>query len=120
MYSEAPGSAAVAFFFTSSELTITGTITADPGWSGGPSSEIDADRVVVDDDELGGFQSDPPSSGRSGKPPTVTARSSDHLTSFAVTGVPSWKVAPLRNLKVTDMSPTLMSSRKFGLILSRS
>jgi hypothetical protein len=28
-----------------------------------------------------------------GKPPTLTARSSDHLTSLAVTGVPSWNFA---------------------------
>ena len=38
-----------------------------------------------------------------GKPPTETARSNDHLTSLAVTGVPSWKVASWRSLKVHDM-----------------
>ena len=55
-----------------------------------------------------------------GKPPTVTARSSDHLTSLAVTGVPSWNFAFFFSLKVTDMSPMFMSSASSGLNLSRS
>ena len=50
----------------------------------------------------------------------VTARSSDHFTSLAVTGVPSWNLASLRNLKVADMSPTFMSSANSILNLSRS
>ena len=38
------------------------------------------------------------------KPPMLTARSSDHLTSLALdTGRPEWKVAPGRSLKVTLM-----------------
>ena len=55
-----------------------------------------------------------------GKPPTLTARSSDHLTSLAVTGAPSWNFAFFFSLKVTDMSPTFMSSASSGLNLSRS
>ena len=55
-----------------------------------------------------------------GKPPTVTARSSDHFTSLAVTGVPSWNLASLRSLNVADMSPTFMSSASSILNLSRS
>ena len=55
-----------------------------------------------------------------GKPPTETARSSDHFTSFAVTGEPSWKVAFFFSLKVADMSPTIMSSASSILNLSRS
>src|SRR4029079_9019529 len=35
-----------------------------------------------------------------GKPPTATARSNDHFTSLAVTGVPSWNFASLRGGKV--------------------
>ena len=67
-----------------------------------------------------GFSSEPAFIWKVGKPPTVTARSSDHFTSFAVTGVPSWKVAFFLSLKVTDMSPTFMSSASSGLNLSRS
>ncbi len=55
-----------------------------------------------------------------GKPPTVTERSSDHFTSLAVTGVPSWNVAFFFSLNVADMSPTLMSSASSILNLSRS
>ena len=55
-----------------------------------------------------------------GKPPTEMARSYDHLTSLAVTGVPSWNLAFFFSLKVTDMSPTFMSSASSPLNLSRS
>ena len=55
-----------------------------------------------------------------GKPPTLTARSSDHLTSLAVTGVPSWNFAFFFSLKVTDMSSIFMSSASSALNLSRS
>ena len=55
-----------------------------------------------------------------GKPPTDTARSSDHFTSLAVTGVPSWKTAFFFSLKVADMSPMFMSSASSGLNLSLS
>ena len=67
-----------------------------------------------------GLVSEPAPIWKVGKPPTVTARSSDHLTSLAVTGVPSWKVAFFFSLKVTDMSPTFMSSASSILNLSRS
>ena len=46
-----------------------------------------------------GLVSEPALIWKVGKPPTVTARSNDHLTSLAVTGVPSWKVASLRQLE---------------------
>ena len=52
-----------------------------------------------------GFSSEPAVIWKVGKPPTVTARSNDHFTSFAVTGVPSWNLASLRSLKVTDCRP---------------
>jgi len=55
-----------------------------------------------------------------GKPPAVTARSSDHLTSLATTGVPSWNFAFFISLKVTDMSPMFISPASSGLNLSRS
>ena len=41
------------------------------------------------------------------KPPMLTARSSDHFTSFAVTGRPEWNLAS-RSLKVT-LVPSLAS-----------
>ena len=47
-----------------------------------------------------GLVSEPAPIWKVGKPPTVTARSSDHFTSLAVTGVPSWKVAFFFSLKV--------------------
>ena len=50
-----------------------------------------------------GFSSEPAFIWKVGKPPTVTARSNDHFTSLAVTGVPSWNFASLRSLNVTDM-----------------
>jgi hypothetical protein len=37
-----------------------------------------------------------------GNPPTETTRSNDHFTSAAVTGVPSWKRASRRSVKVID------------------
>ena len=62
--------------------------------------EVDADGVVVDDDELLGLgRASPRPSGRSGSRRRVTARSSDHFTSLAVTGVPSWKVGVLLQLE---------------------
>ena len=67
-----------------------------------------------------GLVSEPAPIWKVGKPPTVTARSSDHFTSLAVTGVPSWKVAFFFSLKVTDMSPIFMSSASSGLNLSLS
>ena len=51
-----------------------------------------------------GFSSEPAFIWKVGKPPTVTARSNDHFTSLAVIGVPSWNLASLRSLKVTDVS----------------
>ena len=50
-----------------------------------------------------GFSSEPAFIWNVGKPPTVTARSNDHFTSFAVTGVPSWNFASFRSLNVTDV-----------------
>ncbi len=67
-----------------------------------------------------GLVSEPAPIWKVGKPPTETARSSDHFTSFALTGVPSWKVAFFFSLKVTDMSPIFMSSASSGLNLSLS
>ena len=67
-----------------------------------------------------GLVSEPAPIWKVGKPPTVTARSSDHFTSFAVTGEPSWKIAFFLSLKVADMSPTFMSSASSILNLSRS
>ena len=49
-----------------------------------------------------GFSSEPAFIWKVGKPPTLTARSKDHLTSAAVTGVPSWKRACLRSLNVME------------------
>ena len=66
------------------------------------------------------WSSEPAPIWKVGKPPTVTARSSDHFTSLAVTGVPSWNVAFFFSLKVADMSPTFMSSASSILNLSRS
>ena len=45
---------------------------------------------------------------------------SDHLTSFAETGVPSWNLAFFFSLNVTDMSEMFMSSASSPLNLSRS
>ena len=50
-----------------------------------------------------GFSSEPAFIWKVGKPPTVTARSNDHFTSFAVTALPSWNLASRRSLKVTAM-----------------
>ena len=50
-----------------------------------------------------GFSSEPAFIWKVGNPPTVTARSKDHFTSLAVTGVPSWNFASRRSLNVTDM-----------------
>ena len=67
-----------------------------------------------------GFSSEPAFIWKVGKPPTVTARSNDHLTSLAVIGVPSWNLASLRSLNVTEVSVTFQSSASSGLNLSRS
>ena len=76
--------------------------------------------VLTGEEALSGFSSEPAFIWKVGKPPTETARSSDHLTSLAVTGVPSWKVAFFFSLKVADMSPMFMSSASSGSNLSRS
>ena len=92
----------VTFFFTSSELKTLGTGTAmsiivilsgrrkftRKVWSSTTTN-------------CSGFSSEPAAIWKVGKPPTDTARSNDHLTSFAVTGVPSWNLAFLRSRKVT-------------------
>ena len=67
-----------------------------------------------------GLVSEPAFICTTGKPPTETARSNDHFTSLAVTGVPSWNLALFFSLKVTDMSPMFMSSASSGTNLSRS
>ncbi len=69
-----------------------------------------------------GFSSEPAAIWKVGKPPTVTARSNDHLTSFAVTGVPSWNLAFLRSLKVTALpsGSTFQLSASSGSSLLRS
>ena len=67
-----------------------------------------------------GFSSEPAFICTRGKPPTPMERSNDHFTSLAVTGVPSWNLAPFFSLKVTDMSPIFMSSASSGTNLSRS
>ena len=67
-----------------------------------------------------GFSSEPAFIWKVGKPPTVTARSNDHFTSLAVTGVPSWNLASLRSLKVTEVSAAFQSSASSGSNLSRS
>ena len=67
-----------------------------------------------------GLVSEPALIWKVGKPPTLTARSSDHFTSLAVTGEPSWKIAFFLSLNVADMSPTFMSSASSILNLSRS
>ena len=50
-----------------------------------------------------GFSSEPAPIWKVAKPPTLTARSKLHFTSLAVTGVPSWNLAFLRSLKVTEL-----------------
>ena len=56
VYSRPHGSFSVACFFTSSELMMHGTITARSGIvRRSLRDEIDADRVVVDHDELLGL-----------------------------------------------------------------
>ncbi len=67
-----------------------------------------------------GFSSEPAFIWKVGKPPTVTARSNDHLTSLAVIGVPSWNLASLRSLNVAEVSVTFHSSASSGMNLSRS
>ncbi|MGY3123345.1 hypothetical protein ACVWXQ_007282 [Bradyrhizobium sp. S3.14.4] len=69
-----------------------------------------------------GFSSEPADIWKVGKPPTFTARSNDHLTSLAVTGVPSWNFASLRSLKVQDMpsAATSQLSASSGSSFSRS
>ena len=67
-----------------------------------------------------GFSSEPAFIWKVGKPPTETARSKDHFTSLAVIGVPSWNLASLRSLKVTDVSVAFQSSASSGVNLSRS
>ena len=111
----------MAFFFTSSELTTQGTITARSGIVR-RSFLAKSTRTVLSSTttNCSGLVSEPALIWKVGKPPTLTARSSDHLTSFAVTGVPSWNLAFFFSLKVTDMSPTFMSSASSGLNLSRS
>jgi len=61
-----------------------------------------------------GFSSEPAAIWKVGKPPTVTARSNDHFTSLAVTGVPSWNFASLRSLKVTEFGPRFHSVASSG------
>jgi hypothetical protein len=94
----------VACFFTSAALKIEGTGTAmsiivslsflrkftRKVWSSTTTN-------------CSGFSSEPAFIWKVGKPPTLTARSNDHFTSCAVTGVPSWNFAFFRSLKVTDM-----------------
>ena len=61
-----------------------------------------------------GFCSEPAAIWKVGKPPTVTARSNDHFTSLAVTGVPSWNLASLRSLKVTEVGVRFQSVASSG------
>ena len=65
-----------------------------------------------------GFSSDPAFIWKVGNPPTVTARSNDHFTSLAVTGVPSWNLASLRSLNVTEASVAFHSSASSGSSLA--
>jgi hypothetical protein len=111
----------LAFFCTRPELTMQGTITARLG-TVSRSLRRKSTRTVCSSTttNCSGFSRLPAFIWKAGKPPTETARSSDHFTSLAVTGVPSWKVASFLSLKVTDMSPTAMSSASSGLSLSRS
>jgi len=83
-----------AFFFTNSELTTQGP--RSPARSGIVSRSFLAKyphphRAVVDDDETArAWSASPRSSGRLGIHRTLTARSSDHFTSFCrYTGAPS-------------------------------
>ena len=86
----AQGSSGVAFFFASSELMMNGTTTATLNSNILSLADVvDAEGVIVYDHELFGFSSEPADIWNVGKPPTLTALSNDHLTSFAVTGLPS-------------------------------
>ena len=69
-----------------------------------------------------GFSRLPADIWKVGKPPTETARSNDHLTSLAVTGAPSWKVASWRSLKVQDIpsEATCQLSASSGASTARS
>ena len=100
VYSRPQGSFSVAFFLTSSrvidrrhddgEVRHGQLVLAD---------EVDAECVVVDDDELLGLLQRARLHLEGRKPPTVTARSNDHFTSLAVIGVPSWNLAFLAQLE---------------------
>jgi hypothetical protein len=103
-HSIAHGSAAVAFFLASSELITTGTGTARSGMESlSFRGKLTLNAWSSTTVNCSGFSSEPAFIWNVGKPPTVTARSNDHLTSLAVTGVPSWKRASFRSLKVTDI-----------------
>ena len=89
-HSIAHGSLAVACFFASSALMMTGTGTA----MSGSVSRSFLRKLILNvasstTTNCSGFSSDPAFIWKVGNPPTVTARSKDHFTSLAVTGVPS-------------------------------
>ena len=86
----AQGSWAVACFLASSELMMTGTGTARSGMVS-LSFRRNFTRKVWSSttSNCSGFSREPAFIWKVGKPPTVTARSNDHFTSLAVTGVPS-------------------------------
>ena len=94
----------MAFFFTSSLLKTQGTGTAR-SFIVSLSLRMNLTRKVCSSttSNCSGFSSEPAAIWKVGKPPTVTARSKLHFTSLAVTGVPSWNLAFLRSLKVTEL-----------------
>jgi hypothetical protein len=120
IHSIAHGSLSLAWLRASLELNTAGTTTARSGRVS-LSLRRKSMRIVWSSrtTNCSGFCKLPAAIWNVGKPPTVTARSRDHLTSSAVTGAPSWKVALRRSLKVTDMpsGETLKSSASSGSIL---
>ena len=62
--------------------------------------EVDANVLSSTTTNCSGLVREPAPIWKVGKPPTDTARSSDHFTSLAVTGVPSWNTAFFFSLKV--------------------
>jgi hypothetical protein len=111
VHSSAQGSASVACWSASLLLTTHGTGTARSG----KLSLFAFSNVILKvwsstAENCSPSTKEPAAIWIAGKPPAAIARSNDQRTSSAVTGLPSWKVAPWRILK-TIVLPSSTTSQ---------
>ncbi len=110
VHSSAQGSDAVACLSASFLLVMQGTGTARSGrLSLLAFSKVILKVWVSTTENWSALLREPADIWIAGKPPAATARSNDHFTSSAVTGEPSWKVAPARILKIIVLPPSRIS-----------